>query len=64
MNFFSLKHESILDHGDLESEGMEEAEDVNPCAINMSIQKKVGGLRRNVKSFNINPNQMNDFMAM
>ena len=60
--FFSLKHESVVEAHDLDSEGMEEAEDVNLGAINKSIQKGFGGMRRNPKSFNFSQKQMNDFI--
>lgn len=54
VNFFALRPENVVEKEDIDSQGMEEDMDYNLEDMNKSIQKKIGGLKRNPKSFNFN----------
>lgn len=64
VQFFSLKADSIVEGNDLDSDGMQEAEDFDLRAMNKSIQRVgLGGMKRNPKSFNFTQKQYNDFLT-
>lgn len=54
VNFFCLRPENVVEKEDIDSQGMEEDMDYDLDDMNRSIQKSVGGLKRNPKSFNYN----------
>lgn len=58
VNFFSLKASSQVDGNDLLEEG-EDNDHFNIEAMNRSINKIGGGLKRNPKSFNFTNQQLN-----